>query len=264
MPVRHALNKREETDVLHAVLEPCHKGRIDLAVIALGVVSIFVMGVVILLRILLLLDGRHPLLLGEGVDIGSNDETNEVKEWDPSMRWQEPLCKGQSDRAGNPADFHNWEESSSDHCLNILLLSGTSNNGHTGEVDHVLDGCNDEIAHKDLQDLGSRGGTTSERALKDVDEEVSERCRDEGAVDSHHRNSWGEIAAMLLITCDDGGDELLKGRECTRRHHLRLKRVPLEHVQVRLDISLSGDFSSDRHDGQIFVIKPLKKEFREV
>jgi len=123
----------------------------DLAVIALGVVRLLV---VVILRILLLLfESRHPLLLGESINIGSNDETDKVEEWNPSMRGQELLGERQSNWAGDPANFHDGEETRPNHSPDIFPLPGTSNEGHTSEVDDVLDRRDDQVANEDLQDL---------------------------------------------------------------------------------------------------------------
>lgn len=207
-----------------------------------------------ILGVLLLLESGHSFLLGESIDIGSDDETDEVEEWNPGVLGQELLSEGQSQRAGDPADLHDGEETRPDHGLNVLLLPGTGDDRHAGKVDNILDRSNNEVADQDLEDLGTGGSAISESALENINEQVTERGRDEGAVDGHHRHTWGQIAAMLLIAGDERCKKFLESRQGTGRNHLRLKRVRLEQVQVRLNVRLPGGLSFDRHDGRFNLI----------
>jgi len=157
------------------------------------------------------------------------------------------LRKCQCDWTGDPADLHDWEESGSNHRSYILLLSRAGNDGHTGKVDSVLNWCDDQITDENLKDLGPCRGTAVECSLEDVDEQVTERCRDEGAVDGHHGHSRSQVTAMFLVAGNKRGEKFLKGGQCTRRDHLRLKRVRLQETQVRLDVRLPDLLAFDSH-----------------
>ncbi len=71
-----------------------------------------------------------PLLLGMGVDVSSNDERNDVEEWYPGLFREELLSKCQAKRRRDPANLHDWHETSSDCCSNLVPRSRASNDGH--------------------------------------------------------------------------------------------------------------------------------------
>lgn len=214
-----------------------------------------------ILRVLFLLEGCHSFLLSKSIDVGSNNETDKVEERNPSVFRQELLGEGQSQRAGDPANLHDREETGPDHSLDVLLLPGTSNDRHAGKVNNVLDWRDNEIADQDLENLGAGGGTVSESALEDIDEQMTERGRDEGTVDGHHGHTGSQIASMLLVAGNERGEKFLEGRESSGRDHLRLKRVRLEQSEVRLDIGLPSGFSFDRHDGRFDDIPSRSNKF---
>jgi len=60
------------------------------------------------------------LLLGVSVDIGPDDEPDEVKERYPSVFGEEILRKGQSKWRGDPADFHHWHETNSNGRADLM------------------------------------------------------------------------------------------------------------------------------------------------
>lgn len=82
----------------------------------------------------------EALLLGVGVDIGSNEETDDVEERHPGVLGQELLGKGQGQWGGDPADLHDGQEAGLDGGANLVEGARASNDGHRGQVDAVLDG----------------------------------------------------------------------------------------------------------------------------
>ena len=82
-----------------------------------------------------------------GVDVGSNEESNNVEEGHPGVLREELLSEGQAQGRGDPADLHNGHEASLNGSANLVDGARTGDNGHGGEVDAVLNG----------GDLGKRG-----------------------------------------------------------------------------------------------------------
>lgn len=82
----------------------------------------------------------ETLLLGVGVDVGSDEETNDVEEGHPGVLREELLGKGQSQRGGDPADLHDGHEAGADGGADLVEGARTSNDRHGAQVDGVLDG----------------------------------------------------------------------------------------------------------------------------
>ena len=87
----------------------------------------------------LLSEGREPLLLRNGIDIGADDERDEIEERDPEVVGQELLGEGKADGRGNPADLHDLPEAYADGSLDLMDSLGTSDEGHGNKVHAVLD-----------------------------------------------------------------------------------------------------------------------------
>lgn len=75
-----------------------------------------------------------------GVDVGSNEESNDVEEGHPGVLGEELLSEGQAQGRGDPADLHDGHESSLNGGANLVDGARTGNNSHGGQVDAVLDG----------------------------------------------------------------------------------------------------------------------------
>lgn len=84
----------------------------------------------------------EALLLGDGVDICSNDESNHIEEGDPRMLWKELLGKGQGQWRRDPANLHDGHESSFPGRSNLVNIGGSGNECHGYEIYSVLDRCN--------------------------------------------------------------------------------------------------------------------------
>lgn len=85
-------------------------------------------------------ESGEPLLLGVGVDVGADDEADDVEEGHPRLLGQELLgeCKGDGRR--DPANLHDGQEASLDGGAHLVEGAGAGDDGHGGEVDGVLDG----------------------------------------------------------------------------------------------------------------------------
>lgn len=92
--------------------------------------------------VVLLAQGGETLLLGEGVDVGTNDEGDQVEEGDPELVREELLSKGQADGGSEPGDTHDSPETDLDGGANLVECSSAGNESHGDQVDAVLDGCN--------------------------------------------------------------------------------------------------------------------------
>ena len=89
----------------------------------------------------LLPESLKPLLLGLAIDPRPNHERNEIEERHPGVLGQELLRKGQSNRASDPGDFHHGHEARLDRGTDLVESTCASDEGHRGEVDHILNGC---------------------------------------------------------------------------------------------------------------------------
>ena len=87
-----------------------------------------------------LAEGSEALLFRNGVDIGSDDERDDVKEGNPCMLGKELLRKGEGERGSDPADLHDGHETSFPGCMNLMNGLCASDDGHRDEVHTVLDG----------------------------------------------------------------------------------------------------------------------------
>ncbi len=80
------------------------------------------------------------LLLRVRVNVGTEHEGNGIEERHPSLLRQELLGKSQSEWGGDPANFHDWQESSSNCGPNLMDGPCTCNDGHRDKVDAILNG----------------------------------------------------------------------------------------------------------------------------
>lgn len=94
------------------------------------------------ITVVLLAQSCETLLLGEGVDVGTNDKGDQVEEGDPELVREELLGKGQADGRGEPGDAHDSPEADLDGGANLVECASAGNESHGDQVDAVLDGCN--------------------------------------------------------------------------------------------------------------------------
>lgn len=85
---------------------------------------------------------REALLLGYGVDVGSDSERNNVKERDPGVFGKELLRKGKSERGDNPADLHDRHESGLPGRVDLVECPRSGDDGHREQVHAVLNRSN--------------------------------------------------------------------------------------------------------------------------
>lgn len=211
---------------------------------------------------MLLAQGSETLLLGDGVDVGADDEGHQVEEGHPELVGEELLSEGQAQRGSDPADLHDLPESNLDGRADLVVRLGTGDEGHRGEVDGVLDGRNlrnlgqhahlhgrfslghatyYQVADDNLQDLRAQAGAASKGLLQGPDEEVAEGRADEGAVGGHLRYTRGEVVAMLVaVLGEEGCNQLLGTGESTSSEHLGAQRVLLELLDVGLGCTASA------------------------
>ena len=170
-----------------------------------------------------------------GVDIGPDEETENVEERNPGMLGQELLGKRQRQRGGDPADLHDGHEAGLDGGANLVDGARAGDDGHGGEVDAVLDGGDEQVADEDLQNLGLETGAAGKDLLQDADEEMAQGGADEHAVEKHLGDARAEVVAVFAdIVGDPGGDELLKAGEDTGGQHLGAQRVGLQMLEIEL------------------------------
>lgn len=89
---------------------------------------------------MLLAQRGEALLLGDGVDVGADDERDQVEEGHPRGLGQELLRKGEADGTDDPADAHDLPEADADGGADLVEGAGAGDEGHGDEVDAVLDG----------------------------------------------------------------------------------------------------------------------------
>lgn len=75
------------------------------------------------------------------VDVGANDEGNQVEKWHPCLGRKECLRKGQGDWGGEPADTHDGPEASADSGTHLVPGLSAGDPSHACEIDGVLDWC---------------------------------------------------------------------------------------------------------------------------
>lgn len=91
---------------------------------------------------MLLSEGCEALLLGDGVDVGTDDEGHNVEEGNPELVGEELLGKGEADGGGDPRDAHDLPEANLDGGADLVVCSGTGDQCHGDEVHAILDGSN--------------------------------------------------------------------------------------------------------------------------
>lgn len=104
------------------------------------------------------------------------------------------------------------------------------------EKDRGNEGCTyDQVAKKDLEDLGLQACPTCKYALEDANQNVAHGRRDKGAKGSHLRYTRREVMAILIpVLCNPRGEKFLGCRERGAGQHLGAKRVGLELLEVCL------------------------------
>jgi hypothetical protein len=85
---------------------------------------------------------REALLLCDSIDIGSDDEGDDIEERHPGVLGKELLRKGKGERGSDPADLHDGPETSFPGRMNLMNCLCTGDDGHRDEVHAVLDGSN--------------------------------------------------------------------------------------------------------------------------
>ena len=92
-----------------------------------------------------------------------------------------------------------------------------------------------QIADKNLKDLGLEAGSTGKHSLEDANENVAKRSTDKSTIHGHLRYSRGEVVAMYVpILSDPRGEKFLKAGQCSSCKHLCPQRVLLELLEVCL------------------------------
>ena len=66
------------------------------------------------------------------IDIGADDEGDDVEKGDPCLFGQELLRKGQCERGGDPADFHDGHEACFHRCAHLMVGPCAGDEGHGG------------------------------------------------------------------------------------------------------------------------------------
>ena len=90
----------------------------------------------------------QALLLGVGVDIGSNHKAHDVEERHPGVFGEELLRKGKGQRRSDPANLHDRHEASAHGSADLVDGARPGDDSHGGEVDDVLNGGDlDESGH---------------------------------------------------------------------------------------------------------------------
>lgn len=157
-------------------------------------------------------DSRDSLLLGRLVDVGTDNEGDQVEEWHPRMRRQKLLGEQQREWTSAPRHLHNWHEPNLDSRADLVECPCAGNDCHAREVHGVLDRRDKQITYDDLRNFGRSGGTTSEKFLEQGDKDMPERRGNEGTVDSHLGDTGGQEGATLAsVASDYGGKDFLEG-----------------------------------------------------
>lgn len=81
----------------------------------------------------------ETLLLGLGIDVGADEEADNVEEWDPGLLGEELLRKRERDGGGDPGHLHDWHESCLPGRVDRVDVARAVDDGHRGQVDAVLD-----------------------------------------------------------------------------------------------------------------------------
>jgi hypothetical protein len=187
------------------------------------------------------------------IDVGADDETDNVEEGHPSALGQELLGECQRNGRDDPADLHDRPETGLDRRLDLVEGASAGDEGHGDEVNAVLDGrdlrllatCRgltavrvgtyDQIAEENLQDLGLQALAPLEDLLKSANQDVSKGRADQGTVDGHLGDTRGEVVARLApVVGNPRGQELLETRKGARGQHLGAQWVALQLLEVCL------------------------------
>lgn len=92
--------------------------------------------------IISLAECREALLLRDGVDIGSDEEGNDVEEGDPGVLGKELLRESEGEGGSDPADLHDGHETCFPGCMDLMDCLRAGDDCHRDEVHTVLDGSN--------------------------------------------------------------------------------------------------------------------------
>lgn len=84
--------------------------------------------------------GSETLLLGDGVDVGTNEEGYKVEERHPKFVGEEFLGKGEANGRRDPRDAHDSPETDLDSGANLVICTRPGNESHGDQVNAVLDG----------------------------------------------------------------------------------------------------------------------------
>ena len=82
----------------------------------------------------------QTLLLSVSVHVEPNDEPHNVEERNPGVLGEELLSKRQRKGRANPADPHDWHETSPDGCADLVVSARTSNHRHRRQINCILNG----------------------------------------------------------------------------------------------------------------------------
>lgn len=74
------------------------------------------------------------------VDVGTDEETDDVEERHPGMLREEFLRESERNRGSHPADLHDGKETSFDGSADLVEGPCASDDRHRGQVDRILDG----------------------------------------------------------------------------------------------------------------------------
>lgn len=105
--------------------------------VRLRVVTLLVLGTATL--VVALAESFQTLLLGVGVDVGADEEAENVEEGHPGVLGKELLGEGQGQGGGDPADLHDGHEAGLDGGANLVERACAGDNSHGREVDGILD-----------------------------------------------------------------------------------------------------------------------------
>lgn len=90
--------------------------------------------------VVLLPESCESLLLGVRIDVGTNDESDDVEEGHPCLLGQELLRECERDGRCGPRDLHDRHEAGPNGGAHLVEGTGAGNDGHASQVDGVLDG----------------------------------------------------------------------------------------------------------------------------
>lgn len=83
--------------------------------------------------------GRKPLLLGVRVDVGADNEPDNVEERYPGLLRKELLRKGKRNWRRDPGYFHNRHKTRTDSGPDLMEGPRSGYDGHRDKVHRVLD-----------------------------------------------------------------------------------------------------------------------------